>query len=511
LSLRIILGDQCSRSISSLRDANKENDIILMMEVGEEAEYAPHHVKKIAFIFSVMRHFAEELRAEGFKLRYIKFDDPQNTHSVSNEIKRAIHEFKPSEIIITSPSEYRVLENIKLLSESLPQPIHIISDDRFLSSHAEFAAWASGKKTLRMEFFYRELRKQYNILMDPNGKPHGGEWNFDKENRKPPQKNMKFPPRLSFKKDQITLDVLNLVRETFPKNFGTLEPFHFAVTRTQALQEAKHFIEFCLPSFGDFQDAMVAGEAYLYHSLLSSYLNVGLLLPLEICQMAEKAYRDGNVSLNSAEGFIRQILGWREYVRGIYWLEMPSYKNKNFFNANRALPEFYWTAKTDMFCMAETIRHTRDHAYSHHIQRLMVTGNFALLAGIDPRAVCDWYLGVYSDAYEWVELPNTLGMALFGDGGMLGSKPYAASGKYIHRMSNYCKHCKYDPDEIIGDRACPFNALYWDFVARHEDTLRSNGRMIYMYSTWDKMSVEKQISIRKKATETLLALDSGEL
>ena len=301
------------------------------------------------------------------------------------------------------------------------------------------------------------------------------------------------------------------MKNKFSHHFGTLEPFHYAVTRKQAMMELEHFITHLLPNFGDYQDAMVAGEPYLYHSLISSYLNAGLLLPLEICQKAEAAYRAGKAPLNAVEGFIRQILGWREYIRGVYWHFMPEYGERNTLNATRSLPDFYWGAHTDMFCVAEAVRHTRDHAYSHHIQRLMITGNFALLAGLDVKAVQEWYLAVYSDAYEWVEMPNTLGMALFGDNGVVASKPYAASGKYIRRMSNYCEKCPYDPDEMTGKKACPFNALYWDFLLRHKDKFRGNQRMPYVFSTWDKFAPEKQQAIRNQATYTLKRMAEGVL
>jgi deoxyribodipyrimidine photolyase-related protein len=355
------------------------------------------------------------------------------------------------------------------------------------------------------------MRRKYAILMQPDGKPSGGEWNYDKENRKPPKVGMTSPPRLSHKKSAITQDVLALVKENFSHHFGTLEPFYYAVTRKQALRELDHFVTQILPHFGDYQDAMVAGEPYLYHSLLSSYLNAGLLLPLEVCQKAEAAYRASKAPLNAVEGFIRQILGWREYIRGIYWHFMPEYGQRNTLNATHPLPDFYWGANTHMFCMAESVRHTRDHAYSHHIQRLMITGNFALLAGLDVKAVQAWYLAVYSDAYEWVEMPNTLGMALFGDGGVVASKPYAASGKYIHRMSNYCQTCRFDPDEMTGETACPFNALYWDFLVRHEEKFRRNQRMPYVFSTWDKFTPEKQKAIRAQAALSLQKMADGVL
>lgn len=502
-TLRLLLADQLSESVSSLQGLDKTRDIVMLCEVAEEARYVAHHQKKIAFLFAAMRHFAQELEAKGVTVRYVPFDEAGNSGSFTGELKRAIKHHKAARVIVTEPGEYRVLEMMKSWQDMLGVAVEIRPDDRFLASHQEFADWARGKKQLRMEFFYREMRKKYALLMDADGKPSGGDWNYDKENRKPPKAGLFSPKRISHKKSQITQNVLALVKTHFADHFGTLEPFHYAVTRKQALKELDHFIDTLLPDFGDYQDAMVAGEPYLYHSLISTYLNAGLLLPLEICRKAELAYRAGKAPINSVEGFIRQILGWREYIRGIYWLFMPEYGQRNSLSATHPLPDFYWGAPTKMFCMAEAVRHTRDHAYSHHIQRLMVTGNFALLAGLDVKQVQEWYLAVYSDAYEWVEMPNTLGMALFGDGGIVASKPYAASGKYINRMSNYCKSCVYDPNEMTGDTACPFNALYWDFLVRHEKKFRGNQRMPYVFKTWDQFPDDKKKSIRAQAQRTL--------
>jgi deoxyribodipyrimidine photolyase-related protein len=508
-TIRLILGDQLSHSISALQDIDLTNDVVLMCVV--EATYAPHHPKKIAFLFAAMRHFAEELRENGANVRYIKLNDANNSGNFSGEVERAIKELKPQKLICTEASEYRVLQMQFDWQKTFAIPVEIRPDDRFLATHDEFAMWAKGKKQLRMEFFYREMRKKYNILLEENGEPTGGAWNYDKENRKPPKAGLRSPSRLSHKKSAILNEVLELVADKFSHHFGDLLPFHYAITRTQAIMELEHFTSNVLPYFGDYQDAMVEGEPYLYHSLLSSYLNAGLLLPLEICQKAQAAYHRGIAPLNAVEGFIRQILGWREYIRGIYWHFMPSYGDMNELNANLPLPDFYWGAKTQMFCMSEAINHTKQHAYSHHIQRLMVTGNFALIAGLDVREVQNWYLSVYSDAYEWVEMPNTLGMALFGDGGIVASKPYAASGKYISRMSNYCKNCKYDSEVTIGENACPFNALYWDFLVRHQDKFKSNQRMPYVYATWDKFGVEKQNAILKQAEYVLEKMQNNEL
>lgn len=509
-TLRLILGDQLSASISSL-EGIAPDDIILMCEVIAEVTYVQHHPKKIAFIFSAMRHFAAELQDKGHNIRYCCLDDPLNSGSFTGEVKRALAETKASRIIVTEPGEYRLLKHFESWSEIFGVPVDIRPDNRFMCSRDDFAVWARDYKQLRMEYFYREMRKKYRILMNSDGKPVGGQWNYDKENRKSPPRGLTSPKRISHSKDAITKDVLTLVRDRFSDHFGQLEPFHYAVTRDQALKELDHFIEKLLPLFGDYQDSMVAGEAYLYHSLISSYLNAGLLLPLEICRKAEAAYKDGKYPLNAVEGFIRQIIGWREYVRGIYWLKMPDYGEMNYLEAIEPLPDLYWGAKTNMACMAEAVRHTKEHAYSHHIQRLMVTGNFALLAGLDVKQVQAWYLAVYSDAYEWVEMPNTLGMALFGDGGIMGSKPYAASGKYIHKMSNYCGRCAYNVNQTTERDACPFNALYWDFMARHQDKLKHNQRLPYVYSTWDKFGAEKQQAIRAKATNIISEMREGKI
>jgi deoxyribodipyrimidine photolyase-related protein len=395
--------------------------------------------------------------------------------------------------------------------KSLAVDLEIRTDDRFLCSIEEFKKWAGIKKELRMEYFYRNMRKKYNILMEPDGQPTGGLWNYDKDNRQSPSSNIIPIKRISHKKSEILKNVLELVRNNFNDHFGDLDPFYYAITQDQALIELNHFIDKILPYFGDYQDAMLKGNAYLYHSLLSSYINIGLLLPLEVCQKAEAAYRKGKISINSAEGFIRQILGWREFIRGVYWLKMPGYADLNTLNSKNPLPNFYWGEKTHMMCVSEAVSHTKIHAYSHHIQRLMVTGNFALLAGLDVKEVQEWYLAVYSDAYEWVEMPNTLGMALFGDGGIVASKPYAASGQYINKMSNFCKQCYYDVKDMTGSKACPFNALYWNFLQHHRESFAKNPRLSFIYATWDKFETSKKNAITSKASNILKKMEEGNL
>lgn len=476
-----------------------------MVEVQEEATYVRHHKKKIAFLFSAMRHFAESLRGAGWTVDYVRLDDPDNTGNFTTEMARVASRLAPARIIVTEPGEWRVLNAMQTWSETLSCPVDIIPDDRFLASHDAFQAWAAGRKQLRMEYFYRDMRRKTGLLMDGD-QPEGGKWNYDSENRKPAKADLFLPSPMRTEPDAITRDVLTLVSDRFADHFGDLEPFWFGVTRGQALAALDHFIAVALPGFGDYQDAMLEGEKFLYHSLLSLYINAGLLDPLEVCQRVEAAYRDGQAPLNAAEGFIRQIIGWREYVRGIYWLKMPDYVDLNFFENTRNLPDMYWTAETDMACMRAAISQTKEEAYAHHIQRLMVTGNFALLAGIDPKHVHEWYLAVYADAYEWVELPNTLGMSQFGDGGVLGSKPYAASGNYIHKMSDHCKTCRYDVKQKTGDGACPFNPLYWDFLHRNRDKLAGNPRMAQMYRTWDRMTDEKQAAYLDSAAKVLATL-----
>ncbi|MBO9446696.1 cryptochrome/photolyase family protein [Ruegeria sp. R14_0] len=499
-ALIVVLGDQLSTDSAALRAGSADLDMVLMAEVMDEAQYVRHHKKKIAFVFSAMRHFAAQLEAAGWQVRYVRLDDPANTHSLTGEIERAKHDLNISRAVVTEPGEYRLAQAF-----SGCEGLHVLPDDRFIASHHEFRQWAEGRKQLRMEYFYREMRRKTGLLMSGDT-PEGGRWNFDAENRKPPKSDLFMPRPLETEPDEITQEVLTLVEAKFADHFGTLTPFWFAVTRQGALAALDHFVDVALPQFGDYQDAMLSDEPFLYHSVLAQYLNAGLLSPLEICRRVERAYYDGDAPLNAVEGYIRQIIGWREFVRGIYWLRMPGYIQENYLGAKRPLPAFYWTADTDMACMAAAITQTRDEAYAHHIQRLMVTGNFALLAGIDPVEVHEWYLAVYADAYEWVEAPNVIGMSQFADGGLLGSKPYAASGSYINKMSDHCAACRYDVKQKTGEDACPFNPLYWDFMVRNADQLRGNPRLGHSYRTWDRMTEGKQQDYLDSAQKVLARL-----
>jgi len=506
-TLRLVLGDQLSRGLSALRDIDA-GDTVLMVEVHDEATYVRHHKQKIVLVLSAMRHFAESLRVEGIHVEYVRLEDRGNTGSFTGELGRALSRHSAGEIVVTEPGEWRVWEMMHAWGAEAGVPVEIREDDRFLCSRAEFAEWAKGRKGLRMEFFYRHMRRKTGWLMDGD-KPLGGRWNYDAENRKALPRNLAIPPARRFTPDAITRDVMTLVGQHFADHFGDLESFGWGVTREDALEALRHFIANCLPQFGDYQDAMKAGEDVLFHSALSPYINIGLLSPREVCEAALDAFKQGAAALHSVEGFIRQILGWREYVHGIYWTQMPSYQHTNFLSADRPLPEFYWTAKTTMQCLRESIEATRRNAYAHHIQRLMLTGNFALLAGVSPAQLEEWYLIVYADAFEWVELPNTHGMALHADGGLLGSKPYAASGAYINRMSDYCAGCDYSPRLKSGSNACPFNYLYWYFLIVNEHKLKPNLRMAMPYRALARMTEERRQQIVHES-EGFLAQCAGE-
>lgn len=506
-SLILVLGDQLTCTLTPLSTGTKSSDVVLMVEVAEEATYVKHHKKKIAFLFSAMRHFAAELEADGWTVDYVKLDDKDNTGSFTGEVERAIERHAPERIIVTEPGEWRVRQMMDDWREDLGVSVEIKDDNRFIATHAEFTDWADGRKQLRMEYFYRDMRRKTGLLMTEDGDPEGGKWNYDSENRKPPKGDMAFPVPFRVEPDEITEDVLSLVSEKFDKHFGDLKPFWFAVTAKDAEKAFDAFVENALVSFGDYQDAMLVDEKFLYHSVISMYINAGLLDPLKVCQRVADEYAANRVPLNAAEGFIRQIIGWREFVRGIYWLKMPDYVDENFFEADRDLPWFYWSGDTDMACIRAAVTQTKEEAYAHHIQRLMVTGNFALIAGIDPKQVHEWYLAVYADAYEWVELPNTLGMSQFADGGLLGSKPYASSGNYINKMSDYCKDCDYDVKQKTGEGACPFNALYWDFLIRNRDKLDGNARLGQIYRNWERMDKDKQDDYLESAKKFLKLLN----
>jgi deoxyribodipyrimidine photolyase-related protein len=492
-----ILGDQLSPSLASLRGADRASSVILMAEVMDEASYVPHHKQKLALVFAAMRHFADDLRADGWQVDYRRLDDPGNLGSLDFEITRAAAWHNASHIRMTEAGEHRV----RALQAAIPGAT-ILDDDRFLVSPAAFTAWRGSRRRLRLEDFYRWQRRETGILMDGDS-PARGQWNFDADNRKPLPRGLAPPAPPRFAPDALTRAVIAMVEARFPANFGTLDRFNWPVTRAQALAALADFTRHRLPHFGDYQDALAHGEETLFHSLLAPALNLGLLTPRELIDQALAAHAAGTAPLNAVEGFIRQILGWREYVRLIYLAEGPDYLHANALAATRPLPAIYWAGNSGMACFDSAFAQTRDLAYAHHIQRLMVLGNFALLAGVDPHALHEWFLIVYADAYEWVEAPNVIGMSQWADGGLLGSKPYAASGAYIQRQGNHCRHCRFDVKAKTGAGACPFNRLYWDFIARNEPHFASNQRMWRTLDSWRRFPPARQAEIRADAAQFL--------
>lgn len=502
--LILILGDQLSPALASLRDVGPD-DLILLAEVNAEAHYVKHHQLKIVLIFSAMRHFAQVLRDQGFQVHYI--DYLQQTPSLYDAVAQTFSANPQLQsLVVTEAAEYRLQQEFTTFETRLQKPVTILEDDRFIADHSMFQRWAHGRSQFRMEYFYREMRRYTGLLME-GSQPCGGQWNYDADNRRQCPSDVIAPAPLWQQPDAITQQVIELVKTEFTDHMGDATTFQYAVTGKAARSAFLHFLEQQLPQFGDYQDAMRTNDTFLFHSVCSMYLNIGLLDARWMCQKVDQAWRQNKVPLNAAEGFIRQIIGWREYVRGLYWLLMPDYQQRNYLDTKTPLPSFYWHGKTQMHCMQQAIADTINHAYSHHIHRLMITGNFALIAGLDVQEVSDWYLSVYADAFEWVELPNTLGMALFADGGVLASKPYAASGNYIQRMSNYCQSCRYNVKLTVGDKACPFNALYWDFLARNENKLGGNARLQLAYQQWRRKNEETQQQILAKAADLLIHLE----
>ena len=494
-TLTLILGDQLSLANPALAATARERDVVLLAEVAEEAAYVAHNRHKIALIFAAMRHFRDTLRDAGYTVRYVAYED--GVESLEAAARQALDAAGATALRVCEPGEARLADILAGWQARLGVPVSVLEDSRFLCSRDDFAAWAKGRKQLRMEYFYREMRRRYRLLLDDDGQPEGGQWNYDADNRSGWRASEAVPERPAAPQDATTREVLALVTDRFPDNPGDLDAFRLAVTADEAEAQFQWFLAHALDRFGTYQDALAEESPWLFHSLISMYLNIGLLEPLALCRAVEARWRAGGCSLAGAEGFIRQILGWREYVRGIYWLHMPGYREHNALAAQRPLPDWFWSGATDMRCLQQALRQTLDLGYAHHIQRLMVIGNFALLAGLDVRAVCDWYLAVYVDAFEWVELPNTLGMALYGDGGIIASKPYAASGKYIQRQGNHCASCRYDVRKTTGEGACPYNALYWHFIDRHADYLKKNARMGLMVGSWQKRkAAERDVIVR---------------
>jgi deoxyribodipyrimidine photolyase-related protein len=499
-ALLIVLGDQLDRRSSVFDGFDASQDMVWMAEAEEESTHVWSSKQRIALFLAAMRHFCGELRDEGIRVDYTRLDGAP-ARSLAEQLVESIERLGPGQLVMCAPGDWRVYQAIRKVAREAGLPLDVREDRHFYCTVRDFAAYAKDLKVLRLEYFYREMRRRHGVLM-ANGKPVGGRWNFDAENRQAfdaaGPKGLPLPP--SFKPDAITREVMDLVNTRFARHPGKLESFAWPVTRKQALKALQAFVKDRLPHFGRYQDAMWPDTPWLYHSLLSAALNLKLLAPREVVQAAEAAWRAGSVPLESAEGFIRQIIGWREYVRGIYWTRMPGYLEMNALGANQALPAWYWTGDTDMACLRDALKQTLEHGYAHHIQRLMVTGLYALLLGVRPTEIHAWYLSVYVDAVEWVELPNTLGMSQYADAGLMASKPYIASGKYIQRMaSGYCSSCRYDPASREGERACPFTTLYWDFLARHEKLIAGNPRMSMQLKNLARLSEDQKKNIADRA------------
>jgi deoxyribodipyrimidine photolyase-related protein len=500
--LVLVLGDQLDPQASAFDGFDPVQDAVWMAEVAEESTHVWSSKPRIALFLAAMRHFAADLRAAGLTVHYTELDDAANAGSLAAELQRAVQRLRPTQLVMTQPGDWRVMQSIKAAAAALGVPLEVREDRHFYASSSDFAAHARGRKQLRMEFFYRAMRQRHDVLMEGD-QPSGGQWNFDADNREafPKSGPSHVPSPAQFAPDAITREVIALVNQRFASHPGTLADFAWPVTRSQALQALERFMRERLPQFGQWQDALWPNEPWLWHAHLSAALNLKLLNPREVVEAAQTAWRQGQAPLHSAEGFIRQILGWREYVRGIYWTQMPGYAERNALGVQAPLPAWFWSGQTGMACLRDALAQTLRYGYAHHIQRLMVIGLYALLHGVQPQQVHQWFLAVYVDAVEWVELPNTLGMSQAADDGLMASKPYIASGKYIQRMSggSLCAACRFDPAQRTGARACPYTTLYWDFLLRHEARLAANPRTVMQVRNLARLSADERARIQAQA------------
>lgn len=505
--LVVVLGDQLNRDSAAFDGFDVVTDAVVIVEALAESTHVWSHKARTALFLSAMRHFARDLQADGIRVEYRQLDVHRD-ESLAAGWLAAIQKCQPESLICVEPGDLRVWQMLNEIAAKTKLPLDLRSDRHFMCSREAFARWAGDSKSLRMEFFYRQMRREHNVLMEGD-KPVGGQWNFDSDNRKSFGKAgpgfLPQPP--VFEPDDITRAVMTLVEREFPAHPGSLEHFSWPVTREQALVALASFINERLDAFGPHQDAMWTGMAFGWHSLLSTSLNLKFLDPREVIAAAEAAWRECGLDLAGVEGFIRQILGWREFIRGVYFLDMPSLKTDNHFGHRNALPAWYWTGETRMNCLRQTVGQTLEHGYAHHIQRLMITGMFGVTAEIEPQQLCDWYLAVYVDAVEWVELPNTAGMALFANGGRFTSKPYVASGAYVKRMSNYCDGCSYKPEVKTGAGACPMTTLYWKFLDKHERTFSANPRTSLMIKNLQRLDPSERVAIRSEGERMLANLD----
>lgn len=502
--LHLVLADQLDLNSVVFEGFDAETDAVWMAEV-EEGEYHEWcHKLRVAFSLSAMRHFRSTLEETGKQVHYTALSaraEDDRGASLSEVLRRDVEQLRPEKLILVHPGDYRVKEELVAEAKQLGIELEIREDGHFYDTIAGFGAWAEGRKVFLLEHYYRHMRKRHEILLESPGEPEGGAWNYDKENREAFDRKgpVEIPAVCGFPADAVSEEVVRLVKKRFDRNPGLLDDFDLPVNREDALVWLEDFIANRLPKFGAYQDAMWAEERTLYHSRLSCLLNVKLLEPRECVERAVEAYRKQKAPLNSVEGFVRQILGWREFVRGVYWLRMPDYLGMNFLGAKEDLPSFFWDGKTDMRCVRDAMENVLRHGYAHHIQRLMVLGLFAQLFGVHPRSFHDWHMAMYLDAVDWVSAPNTIGMSQFADGGVVGTKPYCASGNYIHRMSNHCGSCKFKPGEATGERACPFTTFYWDFLGRNHDKLRGNRRMVFQLKNYERKSSATLEAISRRA------------
>ncbi|RZL64475.1 MAG: cryptochrome/photolyase family protein [Variovorax sp.] len=499
-NLVLVLGDQLSMSSVAFDGFDAAEDRVWMAEVPGESTHVPSTKMRTALFLSAMRHFAEVLTDRGTPLDYLQL----GTHrfdSLAEALEHALAQHRPEAVLMVDAGEWRVAQAIARTCEAAQVPLYVRDDLHFMASHAAFAAHAEGKRRLVMESFYRQMRVTHRVLLDNDGEPEGGQWNYDHDNRGAFGRHGPgmVPPPPSFPPDAITREVLVDVETHFGDHYGSAADFDWPVTREQALVAMRDFMAHRLQDFGRFQDAMWTDAPFLYHGLLSSSLNLKLLDPREVIDAAVAQWRAGAAPIEAVEGFVRQILGWREFMRGVYWWRMPQLAEANALKHTEDLPDWYWTGEVGMNCMRQVIGQTLRTGYAHHIQRLMVTGNFALTFGMAPAQVHAWYLSVYVDAVEWVELPNTIGMSLYADGARFVTKPYAAGGAYIRRMSNYCDGCRYQPAKRSGEGACPMTVMYWDFVARHERMLANNPRTVMMTRNLQRFGSDERTAIRRTA------------
>ena len=505
--LRLVLGDQLNPAHSWF--ACPRDDVVhVLMEMRQETDYVLHHAQKILAVFAAMRRFAEHLRATGHRVVYLAIDAADNRQSLPDNLDQLLAVHQATALEYQAPDEWRLDAQLKAYAARQSIPVRCVDTGHFLTTREEVAGVFAQRTRWTMEVFYRYMRKRHGVLLEPDGAPLGGRWNFDAENRKAWRGDPPEPPDLRPRHDLGAL--WQTITAAGVSSFGApcADALRWPLDRAEALQQLDAFIEHGLPWFGDYQDAISAQAPRLFHSLLSFALNMKMLSPAEVIARVEAAGRDGQAPLSAVEGYIRQILGWREYVRGVYWAHMPGYDERNALGHTRPLPEWFWTGNTRMACVRSAIRLSLDNAHAHHIQRLMVIGNFALLAGLDPHALHRWYLGIYIDAFEWVELPNTVGMSQFADGGLLATKPYVSAAAYLHRMGDHCSQCPYRRDQPTGPKACPFNALYWNFLERHADRLGSNPRLAMPYRQLAKMPDSKRQALSQQAAQVLRTLDT---